>query len=158
MFVIKGGSATGWQGTAFPNNESIKDFSLNISTGLAARVMQSHTAETGTASDIDQHFISKFGAPVDGRVVLLPLLLKDKVSALLYVDGGTEGGTLDSAALEQVRKRISQALKKDAIIHQYVDEKIIGGMVLRVDDKLIDASVKYQLEAMKRKMLAATPR
>jgi F0F1-type ATP synthase delta subunit len=31
-------------------------------------------------------------------------------------------------------------------------------MVLRVDDKLIDASVKSQLEAMKRQLLAATPR
>ena len=65
---------------------------------------------------------------------------------------------LDGPALEQVRQRISQALKKDAIVHQYVDEKIIGGMVLRVDDKLIDASVKYQLEAMKRQLFAATPR
>ena len=29
---------------------------------------------------------------------------------------------------------------------------------VRVDDKLIDASVKYQLEAMKRQLFAATPR
>jgi len=65
---------------------------------------------------------------------------------------------LNGPELEQVRQRISQALKKDAIVHQYVDEKIIGGMVLRVDDQLIDASVKYQLEAMKRQLLAATPR
>ncbi len=70
----------------------------------------------------------------------------------------TVASRLDGAALEQVRQRISQALKKDAIVHQYVDEKIIGGMVLRVDDKLIDASVKYQLEAMKRQLFAATPR
>jgi len=65
---------------------------------------------------------------------------------------------LDAGALEQVRKRISQALKKDAVVHQYVDEKIIGGIVVRVDDQLIDASVKSQLEAMKRQLLAATPR
>jgi len=65
---------------------------------------------------------------------------------------------LDASALEQVRQRISQALKKDAVVHQYVDEKIIGGIVVRVDDKLIDASVKSQLEAMKRQLLAATPR
>ena len=65
---------------------------------------------------------------------------------------------LDGAALEQVRQRISSALKKDAIVHQYVDEKIIGGIVVRVDDKLIDASVKSQLEAMKRQLLAAAPR
>jgi len=65
---------------------------------------------------------------------------------------------LDGGQLEQVRQRISQALKKDAIVHQYVDEKIIGGIVVRVDDKLIDASVKSQLEAMKRQLLAAAPR
>ena len=65
---------------------------------------------------------------------------------------------LDAGALEQVRQRISQALKKDAVVHQYVDEKIIGGIVVRVDDQLIDASVKSQLEAMKRQLLAATPR
>jgi F-type H+-transporting ATPase subunit delta len=65
---------------------------------------------------------------------------------------------LDQPALEQVRQRISQALKKNAVVHQYVDEKIIGGIVVRVDDKLIDASVKSQLESMKRQLLAATPR
>jgi len=65
---------------------------------------------------------------------------------------------LDSHTLEEVRKKISAALKKDAIVHQYVDDKIIGGMVLRIDDKLIDASVKSQLEAMKRQLFAATPR
>src|SRR5437762_327777 len=31
---------------------------------------------------------------------------------------------LDSQTLEEVRKKISAALKKDAIIHQYVDDKI----------------------------------
>src|SRR5205085_845548 len=53
---------------------------------------------------------------------------------------------------------ISQALNKDAIVHQYVDETIIGGIVVRVDDKLIDVSDKNQLESMKRQLLAATPR
>src|SRR6266699_7069002 len=31
LFVIKAGAATGWQGTSFSNNESIKDFSLDVS-------------------------------------------------------------------------------------------------------------------------------
>jgi F-type H+-transporting ATPase subunit delta len=59
--------------------------------------------------------------------------------------------------LEQVRQKVSSALKKDAVVHQYVDESIIGGLVLRVQDKLIDASVKTQLAAMKEKLLAARP-
>lgn len=60
--------------------------------------------------------------------------------------------------LEQVRQKVSAALKRDAVIHQYVDESIIGGMVLRVQDKLIDASVKTQLAAMKQQLLASAPK
>ena len=62
---------------------------------------------------------------------------------------------LDPDQLEQVRQRVSQALGKNADVHQYVDEDIIGGLVLRVEDRLIDASVRYQLEAMRERMLAA---
>jgi F-type H+-transporting ATPase subunit delta len=57
--------------------------------------------------------------------------------------------------LENVRRRVSQALGKDAVVHQYVDESIIGGLVLRVQDQLIDASVRYQLDAMKQRLLQA---
>jgi F-type H+-transporting ATPase subunit delta len=62
---------------------------------------------------------------------------------------------LTSDQLEEVRQKVSSALKKDAIVHQYVDDSIIGGMVLRVQDKLIDASVKSQLASMKQQLLAA---
>ena len=56
-------------------------------------------------------------------------------------------------------QRISQALEQDAVVHQYVDESIIGGMVLRVGDQLIDASVRNQLEQRcKEKLLAAKPK
>jgi F-type H+-transporting ATPase subunit delta len=60
---------------------------------------------------------------------------------------------LEPAQLEQVRQRVSQALKKDAVVHQYVDESIIGGLVIRVQDKLIDASVRTQLAALRRRLI-----
>jgi F-type H+-transporting ATPase subunit delta len=65
---------------------------------------------------------------------------------------------LSTDELEQVRQKVSAALKKDAVVHQYIDESIIGGMILRVGDQLIDASVKTQLETMKRQFLASRPR
>jgi F-type H+-transporting ATPase subunit delta len=65
---------------------------------------------------------------------------------------------LDASQLEQVRQRVSAALKKDAVVHQYVDDSIIGGLVLRVQDKLIDASVKSQLDAMRQQLLSAKPK
>src|SRR4051812_12333011 len=64
---------------------------------------------------------------------------------------------LSSEQLEQVRQRVSQALKKEAVIHQYVDDSIIGGLLLRVQDKLIDASVRSQLNAMREQLLASQP-
>jgi F-type H+-transporting ATPase subunit delta len=64
---------------------------------------------------------------------------------------------LDAATLEDVRQRIGTALKRQVVIHQYVDEKILGGMLLRVQDKLIDGSVRAQLAAMRERILAARP-
>jgi F-type H+-transporting ATPase subunit delta len=62
---------------------------------------------------------------------------------------------LSAEQLEEVKKKVSSALKKDAVVHQHVDDSIIGGMILRVQDKLIDASVKTQLAAMKEQLLTA---
>ncbi len=64
----------------------------------------------------------------------------------------TTAHKLTADELENVRQRVSTALKRDAIIHQYVDESLIGGMLLRVQDQLIDASVKSQLEKIKQKL------
>ena len=60
---------------------------------------------------------------------------------------------LSDDELENVRLRVSKAMGKEAVIHQYVDEAIIGGLVLNVGDKVIDASVRRQLQAMKERLL-----
>lgn len=65
---------------------------------------------------------------------------------------------LSDEQLQQARQRIATAIGRDPVIHQYVDENIIGGVIVRVGDKLIDASVRYQLAALKEQMLAATPK
>ena len=65
---------------------------------------------------------------------------------------------LTDEQLEQVRQRVGEALGKDAVVHQYVDESIIGGLILRVQDRLIDASVRQQLKAIRGHILAAGPR
>jgi F-type H+-transporting ATPase subunit delta len=62
---------------------------------------------------------------------------------------------LTEAQVEEARKSISAALKRDAVVHVYVEEDLIGGAVLRIGDRLVDASVKYQLVAMKEKLLAS---
>jgi hypothetical protein len=101
LFVIKSGSATGWQGRGFDNNEDFKDFSLDTSSRAPAQALQTRAAVSAGGAEMDPRFISQFGAPAEDRVLLLPLHLKDKVAALVYADAGTgAGGNLDAAALE----------------------------------------------------------
>jgi hypothetical protein len=100
LFVIKGGTATGWEGRGFSNNDEIKNFDLDLQSGLPSRAMQSRMAFSGDSKEMDPQFVSRFHASHNDEVVVLPLLLKDKVAALVYADAGAENGTLDQPALE----------------------------------------------------------
>ena len=60
--------------------------------------------------------------------------------------------------LDLVRQRVSQALGKSAIVKEHVDESIIGGLILRVGDKQIDSSVRYQLGSLKQRLMGARAR
>ena len=83
--------------------------------------------------------------------------LLDEMLGKVEVDV-TVAQKLPPEQLEQVRVEVGRALGKDAVVHQYVDEAIIGGLVIRVGDKLIDASVRNQLSAMRQQLLAAAPK
>ncbi len=100
LFVVKGGAATGWEGRGFANNDAVKNFSLDVVKGVAARTLQSRLTYTGTTDDMDQEFIGQVGAPAQDRNIVLPLLLKDKVAALIYADSGSSDNPTDDAALE----------------------------------------------------------
>lgn len=111
LFVIKNGSAVGWNGVGFSNNDDIKDAILAVSSGLGARAMQNRSAEIGNVSDIDPGFIARVGSPHDGTAVILPLLLKEKVSALIYADGGHNGAKLNPSALDVLVRATSSWLE-----------------------------------------------
>jgi hypothetical protein len=100
LFVIKGGMATGWQGRGFEDSDAVKDFTLDTSRGLPERVLHEKAPFSGQVLDMDPRFIDRFGGPADDHIVMLPLLLKDKVAALLYVDCGLDKNRLDTASVE----------------------------------------------------------
>jgi hypothetical protein len=101
LFVVKAGSATGWQGRGFSNNDSLKDFALDVAAPAVSRAVGEHSIVNARAEEIDQRFLTEFGSPGTGEARLLPLVLKDKVAALVYADGGTEAAPhLDAGSLE----------------------------------------------------------
>ncbi len=99
LFVVKGGAASGWQCRGLGEDDAIKDFPLDLTTGPAAHAYQNRVVAPANIAEMDRRFVKQFGGPENEQVIVLPLVLKDKVAALLYADGGAEG-LLDSPSLE----------------------------------------------------------
>ena len=119
-----------------------------------------HRVFEGRASTLVMHFLLL--ANEKARLSLLPSisaayddLLEDQ-QGIVEVDV-TVAQSLDSKQLENVQKKVSEALKREAVVHQYVDPAIIGGLVLRVQDQMIDGSIRAQLSAMRQQLLQAKP-
>ena len=101
LFVVKGSHATGWQGRGFADNDAVKDFALDESATAVARAIGDRVAASVPAADFDARFVQAVGTPASGEGRILPLILKEKVAALVYADSGTDGaGALDAGALE----------------------------------------------------------
>lgn len=58
----------------------------------------------------------------------------------------------DAGALESIRERLSAALGKEVIAHAYAEPGMIGGVKLRIGDRLIDASVATKLRQLSQRM------
>jgi hypothetical protein len=99
LFVVKAGAANGWQGRGFGEEDAVKDFPLDMSAGPAAHAYHNRTATPANIAEMDRRFVEQFGGPENEQILVLPLVLKDKVAALLYADGGANG-VLDGPSLE----------------------------------------------------------
>jgi len=99
LFVVKAGTATGWQGRGFADNDSLKDFALDMHAGPVAHAYQNRVVAPANIAEMGGRFVEHFGAPANEQVLVLPLVLKDKVAALVYADGGATG-VLDGTSLE----------------------------------------------------------
>ena len=99
LFVVKAGAATGWQGRGLGDDDAVKDFPLDINSGPTAHAYQNRVGTPANIAEMDRRFVKQFGGPENEQILVLPLVLKDKVAALLYADGGANG-MMDAASLE----------------------------------------------------------
>jgi hypothetical protein len=102
LFVVKGSHATGWQARGFANSDAVKDFALDEGAPAIGRAIGDRVVASAPVADFDPRFLQKFGSPASGEIRVLPLLLKDKVAALIYADSGSDDapGSLDAGSLE----------------------------------------------------------
>jgi len=78
--------------------------------------------------------------------------LEDELSGRLraVVESPAE---LDAAAVEEIRKRLGEATGKEVVLELSVDASLIGGLVVRIDNTILDGSVRTQLDLMRERIL-----
>lgn len=103
-------------------------------------------------------FIQKLVA--NRRQMLIPAIAVEYHNLLDEAEGRvharvTLSREIDAAAIAAHTAALSKALKKTVVPHIVVDPRILGGVVVRVGDTVMDGSVKHRLERLRRKLLVA---
>jgi F-type H+-transporting ATPase subunit delta len=125
-----------------------------ISTDERAKIVQ--RVFEGRVSDLLYRFLQVVAGK--GRLGSLQsilggyLLQVSEARGLVDVDAYV-ATAMDEATAARVAEQIGRSLGKQVTLRQHVDESLIGGLKIKVGDKLIDASVASQLNQMKRRMM-----
>ena len=92
------------------------------------------------------------------RIVLLPAIAR-AYQAMADAHVGrvraqvTSAEPLTQVALDRVRRSLEQRTGKKVVMETAVDPELIGGLVARVGDLVLDGSVRTQLEDLRTKLL-----
>ena len=94
------------------------------------------------------------------RQVLLPAIATEYHNLLDEAEGRvharvTVSREFDAAGRDAMTAALSKALKKTVVPHVTVDPRILGGVVVRVGDTVMDGSVRRRLSRLRDKLVAA---
>jgi F-type H+-transporting ATPase subunit delta len=97
----------------------------------------------------------------NGRENYLPAIARVFLSQTKEYKGITEtvmttAVKVDEGIKQQISAFIADAFKTKVELKEIVDNDIIGGFVLRIEDKYIDASIRTKLNKIKKELLAKT--
>ena len=112
---------------------------------------------------IDTVFTGKVAEEITG--ILTIIVKKGRQSVLVDIlklflemvseDLGIVKATVTSAVelnkeqLAQIKSKIENSTKKDVALHTEVNKDLIGGMIIRVGDNVVDASIAGRLQTLK---------
>ncbi len=93
------------------------------------------------------------------RQMLLPMIAIEYHNLLDEAEGRvharvTVSRSLDAAGTASLTAQLTRALKKLVVPHVTVDDRILGGVIVRVGDTVMDGSVKRKLERLREQLVA----
>lgn len=88
---------------------------------------------------------------LDGIIAAFNLEL-DKINNIQRVDI-TSAINLNDETKAKITEKLKQKLQKDIIANWVVNEDIIGGLVVQIDDNVIDSSLRNKLENLSKNII-----
>jgi hypothetical protein len=119
LFILKGGACIGWNGRGFDtapgfSNEAIKKISVPTTADtLFSAVINSRSGFVGDSNRQRDNvqLLSRIGNVLPTTVFATPLILRDRIAAVVYADSGDQAQKLqDSDALEILTSYASKLL------------------------------------------------
>lgn len=113
------------------------------------------------AAGADRLFLNALNLLTDKRVVAIIFDLERRYQELLKRQQGivgievTSAMTLDEASRQRIRRQLEAATGRKVELRETVDTGIIGGLIVRVGDTIIDSSLQGRLQALRRRMRQA---
>lgn len=95
----------------------------------------------------------------NGRISLFPKII-DKYNNLLLVDQGIKpvaiytSFKLSATEHKDLMKQLEKIAGQKVQLESHVDESLLGGMILRIDSFMLDASIKAKLNTIKQTLLS----
>lgn len=116
-------------------SERLGDMNPEAVKLVAELVAKSKLVEIGDIADEYQRLVDNYhgieGVEVAEIITTLPLDDEDKL---------------------KIAQRITSLIGKPVVLRTKVDPSLIGGIIIKVGDKLIDGSIRSKLDALKREM------
>lgn len=116
------------------------------------------------ADHAPRHFVLFLAKLVDNRrQMLLPAVAVEYHNLLDQALGRvharvTVAREVDDATRKAIAEELSRSLGQQVIPHVQVNPEILGGVVVRVGDTVMDGSVRRRLSTLRRQMLSAPQR
>jgi F-type H+-transporting ATPase subunit delta len=137
----------------------IVDDLLSRRRGMEATVEVVREAATGPVRD---QLLNLVRLLVERRRVELLTGISSEYDQLLDRERGIVGALVASAAplsddeTDAIRHRVEAMTGTQVSLRTIVDPELIGGLTVRVGDRLLDASVRGRLERLRQQLLAGT--
>ena len=79
--------------------------------------------------------------------------LVDQAESILHVEV-TSAVELEESVIEKLKAKLDQLVDYKIIIKSKIDKEIIGGLILKVEDYIIDGSLRSELHSLQQKIKA----